>query len=152
VLFGVATSIEIFHEKLSRSAVRCLQGEKFDVERVEETLAKVFDDALFGRQTTLWLGPALCKQLLKRQRDHVQNVQAFVSALKVNAPIIVVTTQAKSCQYAYMSHFYANPLSILLAGDASRGILQSEHLEAIRNLPSFRRSVRRYMLPYHPKY
>ena len=92
MLFGVATSIQIFHEKLPRSAVRCLQGDKFDVERVEETLTKVFDDALLGRQTTLWLGPALCKQLLERQKDHVQNVQAFVSALKVNAPIIVVTT------------------------------------------------------------
>ncbi|KAI9784146.1 MAG: hypothetical protein M1839_002650 [Geoglossum umbratile] len=122
VLFGVATSVEIFHEKLPRSAIQCLQGEKFDVERVEETLAKVFNDALFGRKSALWLGSALCKQLLERQRDHVQNVQAFVSALK----------------YAYMSHFYANPLSILLAGDTAHKLLQSKHLEAIRNLPSFR--------------
>jgi hypothetical protein len=85
----VATSVEIFHEKLPRSAIRCLQGEKFDVERVEETLAKVFNDALFGRKSALWLGPALCKQLLERQRDHVQNIQAFVSALKVSTPMIV---------------------------------------------------------------
>ncbi|KAI9770252.1 MAG: hypothetical protein M1840_003410 [Geoglossum simile] len=129
VLFGVATSIEIFHEKLPRSAVRCLQGEKFDVERVEETLAKVFDDALLGQQTTLWLGPTLCKQLLERQKDHVQSIQAFVSALK----------------YAYMSHFYANPLSILLAADTSHELLQSEHLEAIRNLPSFRSFVEKLL-------
>lgn len=34
-----------------------------------------------------------------------------------------------------MCHFYANPLSVLLLQDASP---QPEHLEAIRNLPSFR--------------
>jgi len=83
VLFGLATSIEIFHEKLPRSAIRCLQGEKFDVERVEESLEKVFDDAVLGSQSTLRLGPALCRQLLERQKDHVQSVQAFVNALKV---------------------------------------------------------------------
>ncbi|KAH0565083.1 hypothetical protein GP486_001523 [Trichoglossum hirsutum] len=38
-----------------------------------------------------------------------------------------------------MSHFYANPLSVLLADTAAHKILQREHLEAIRNLPSFRR-------------
>jgi origin recognition complex subunit 3 len=84
VLFGVATSIENFHEKLPRSAIRCLQGEKFDVERVEESLGKVFDDAVLGPQSALRLGPTLCRQLLERQKDHVQSIRAFVSALKVN--------------------------------------------------------------------
>ncbi|KAH0544505.1 hypothetical protein FGG08_001404 [Glutinoglossum americanum] len=135
VLFGVATSIEIFHEKLPRSAIRCLQGEKFDVERVEESLEKVFDDALLGPQSALRLGPALCRQLLDRQKDHIQNVQAFVSALK----------------YAYMSHFYANPLSILLAGAKAYEILQKEHLEAIRNLPSFRRFVEKLLDENRPE-
>jgi origin recognition complex subunit 3 len=43
-------------------------------------------------------------------------------------------------QYAYMCHFYANPLSVLLAPDLQDVIplLQEEHLDAIRNLPSFK--------------
>lgn len=84
VLFGVATSIEIFHEKLPRSAIRCLKGEKFDVERVEESLEKVFDDAVLRPHSALRLGSALCRQILERQKDHVQSVQAFISALKVS--------------------------------------------------------------------
>jgi origin recognition complex subunit 3 len=39
-----------------------------------------------------------------------------------------------------MCHYYANPLSVLLS-DVSDGILQSEHLELVRALPSFRNHV-----------
>jgi len=42
-----------------------------------------------------------------------------------------------------MAHFYANALSTLLASEISPSPLQPEHFEAIRNLPSFRRSVQR---------
>lgn len=45
-------------------------------------------------------------------------------------------------QYAYMCHFYANPLSAL-NGDAFVDVLQDEHLEAVRNTVSFRRHVDR---------
>ena len=38
-----------------------------------------------------------------------------------------------------MSHFYANPLSILLAEDAEALELDQAFYEAIRNLGSFRR-------------
>lgn len=46
-------------------------------------------------------------------------------------------------QYAYMCHFYANPLSILLADldKFSEKDLQPEHLEAIRELPSFKEHI-----------
>lgn len=47
-------------------------------------------------------------------------------------------------QYAYMCHFYANALSPLLADPQLNGgdnRLQTEHLEAVRNLPSFRALV-----------
>ncbi|KAF8469549.1 origin recognition complex subunit 3 N-terminus-domain-containing protein [Kalaharituber pfeilii] len=129
LLLGVATSIEIFHEKLPKSIIRLMRGEKFDVERAEECLAKIFNDATIGTKSVLRLGPLLSEFLLKRQRDHTQSIQAFVAALK----------------YAYMSHFYANPLSILLAflHDPSGldEVLQSEHIEAVRNLSSFRRFV-----------
>lgn len=42
------------------------------------------------------------------------------------------------CQYAYMCHFYANPLCVLLVRADSP---QAEHNEALRNLPSFRAHV-----------
>lgn len=46
-----------------------------------------------------------------------------------------------------MSHFYANPLSIILGFIDDLGnlknVLSTEHVEAIRNVPSFRRFVER---------
>jgi origin recognition complex subunit 3 len=127
LLLGIATSLEIFHEKLPKATIRMMQGEKFDVERAEECLAQVFNEAVSGNETTLRLGATMCDLLMDRQKNHTQSIQSFVAALK----------------YAYMSHFYANPLSIVLGfmGDKEGlgKVLTNEHVEAIRNLPSFRR-------------
>ena len=130
LLMGVATSLEIFHEKLPKATIRMMQGEKFDVERAEECLAQVFNDAVLGEESALRLGPAVCDLLMERQKNHTQSIQTFIAALK----------------YAYMSHFYANPLSIILSmasgksdGEGLVDILDSGHVQAIRNLPSFRR-------------
>lgn len=57
------------------------------------------------------------------------------------------TNLANHQQYAYMSHFYANPLSVVLGFVDDLGslkdVLTTEHVEAIRNVPSFRRVVER---------
>lgn len=127
LLLGIATSLEIFHDKLPKATIRMMQGEKFDVQRAEECLAKIFDDAMLGEQSVLRLGPSVCRFLVERQKNHTQSIQTFVSALK----------------YAYMSHFYANPLSVIIAyADKPEDMhLSKEHLECIRNLPSFRRFI-----------
>lgn len=84
LLFGIATSVDLFHDKLPRSSLRCLHGAKFDVARVEESLESVFIATTARTNSqTLWLGSLLSKTLLERQRDHVQSVQAFLMALKV---------------------------------------------------------------------
>jgi len=127
LLLGIATSLDIFHEKLPKATIRMMQGDKFDVERAEECLAQVFNDAVLGDKSILRLGSSVCDLLMERQRNHTQSIQTFMSALK----------------YAYMSHFYANPLSIILGfldnADGLSEVLSDEHIEAIRNLPSFRR-------------
>ena len=62
----------------------------------------------------------MSKLLLQRARDHVQSPKAFIQAVK----------------YAYMSHFFANPLSLLLL--QGREIANKKDVcEAIRHLPSF---------------
>ncbi|KAI9802243.1 MAG: hypothetical protein M1825_002964 [Sarcosagium campestre] len=132
LLFGIATSVDIFHDKFSRSAIRCMSGRKFDVESAQETLESVVTNVFHvedpGDSSTepLFLipGASLSSLLLDRQKDHLQSIHAFVAGLK----------------YAQMSHFYANPLSVLLGAEQTsiKMLLQTEHLEAIRNLPSFR--------------
>ncbi|KAI9758803.1 MAG: hypothetical protein M4579_002817 [Chaenotheca gracillima] len=127
-LFGIATSEEIFHQKLPNAAIRCLRGERFDVERSEESLERLFNDAT-SASSMLRLGPGLSGMLLDRQRDHVQSVEAFISAVK----------------YSYMSHFFANPLSIFTPDGSRRHSLQPEHFEALRNLRSFRNLVEDFL-------
>ncbi|KAK5019715.1 Origin recognition complex subunit 3 [Cryomyces antarcticus] len=123
LLFGIATSIENFRDKLPRSAIRCLEGAQFDVVRTDEVLEHVFQKTIGNDDIPIWLGPSLCGMLLDRQKDHIQSVQASVDALK----------------YAYMSHFYANPLSMFLQKDVTFKNVPKDHFEATRNLPSFRR-------------
>ncbi|KAK0515982.1 hypothetical protein JMJ35_002016 [Cladonia borealis] len=120
ILFNIATSIEIFQAKLSRDTIRRLDGAEFRAEGldVEEVFQTVND-----YRSTLWLGPSLSDQMLQQQRDYIQSPLALEEAVK----------------YAYMTHFFANPLGILLAEDHTQVPLQKEHFEAVRNLPSFRR-------------
>ncbi|MCJ1375798.1 hypothetical protein MMC20_007035 [Loxospora ochrophaea] len=126
LLFGIATSIELFQEKLPRAAIRHLHGMKFEAAQTGETLEKMFKAAASnGEYRPMWLGAGISNLLLQRQRNHAQNVEDFVRAFK----------------YAHMTHFYANPLSTLLGNRDLASSLHKEHFEAVRNLPSFRSFV-----------
>ncbi|KAK3354163.1 origin recognition complex subunit 3 N-terminus-domain-containing protein [Neurospora tetraspora] len=127
VLFGIATSVELFQARLLKSTARQLFGAKFDVVQADLVLDNVFKSAIAGTQATLRLGPTLLRRLLDRQRDQVAGIRVFISSIK----------------YAYMCHFYANPLSVLLADEKSltRQLLQPEHIQAVRTLDSFKAHV-----------
>ncbi|KAM0799315.1 origin recognition complex subunit 3 N-terminus-domain-containing protein [Usnea florida] len=120
LLFGIATSAELFQEKLSRSAIKCLDGTAFDVQQAG--IEEIFK-AFHTEQPTLWVGPTLSRMILQRQKDYIQGHSSFVNSLK----------------YAYMTHFFANPLSVFLDTTKELESIQTEHYEAVRNLPSFRR-------------
>ncbi|THZ88881.1 hypothetical protein D6C84_00522 [Aureobasidium pullulans] len=126
--FGVATSIENFQVKLSKKATRCIQGQRFDVVKAESALEQV-TEALYSVSDSeaprLWMGPGICSATLRRQREHIQSLDAFVD----------------SVQYAYLSHFYANALSIFLDETVAPADISNEHLEAVRNLPSFQQYI-----------
>ena len=80
LLFGIATSVDLFQEKLSRETIRYLDGSVFDVQQVDvEDIFKAFQ----SEQTTLWVGPGLSRIILQRQKDYVQSHSSFVKALKV---------------------------------------------------------------------
>ncbi|KOS20321.1 Origin recognition complex subunit 3 [Escovopsis weberi] len=114
LLFGIATSVELLQARLLKSACRLVYGAQFDGIQTDAILESVFRGAVASSDVPLRLGGALLRGMLDRQHDH----------------------------YAYMCHYYANPLSILLAPEVGDGMKPTrEHLEAIRNLPSFRLSV-----------
>jgi origin recognition complex subunit 3 len=124
-LFGIATSAESFEDRLSGKSLRYLNGEKFDVTQSDEIIEKLFSATVANSDIPLRVGPTLCRRMLERQKDHVQNVQDFSDGLK----------------YAYMSHFYASYPSIFLQDGIAFKDLETDAFEAVRNLPSFRRHV-----------
>lgn len=107
-------------------------------------LESVFKCAVAHAACPLKLGPAFLNSLVERQHNQVAGIHVFISSLKVSRrrasrpPLMDFEHGADRSQYAYMCHFYANPLSILLVQEKSS---QPEHSEALRNLPSFRAHV-----------
>ncbi|KAI1756725.1 origin recognition complex subunit 3 N-terminus-domain-containing protein [Xylaria castorea] len=124
-LFGVATSVELFEARLLKSTCQCLYGDQFDVEQTASIVDKIFKTAVAHSEVPVLLGPNLVGSLLERQREQVASIQDFIRSLK----------------YAYMCHFYANPLSFLLPDGLNSDALQPDHVEIIRYLPSFRQTV-----------
>ncbi|KAI0164782.1 origin recognition complex subunit 3 N-terminus-domain-containing protein [Xylariaceae sp. FL1272] len=124
-LFGVATSVELFEARLLKSTCQSLYGDQFDVEQTQSIVDKIFKAAVAHSRAPIRLGPSLVKGLLERQREQVASIPDFVKSLK----------------YAYMCHFYANPLTILLSDPRTANISAPEHMEMIRYLPSFRFEV-----------
>ncbi|GAW22950.1 hypothetical protein ANO14919_124970 [Xylariales sp. No.14919] len=124
-LFGVATSVELFEARLLKSTCQSLYGDQFDVEQTTSIIDKIFKTAITHSEAPISFGPSLIGSLLKRQREQVASIPDFINSLK----------------YAYMCHFYANPLSFLAPDGRNSGALQSEHIEILRCLPSFRRAV-----------
>ena len=125
LLFGIATSAESFEDRLSGKSLRYLEGEKFDVIQSDEIIEKLFSATVGSIDVRLNIGPNICRRMLDRQKDHVQNVQDFCDGLK----------------YAHMSHFYASHPSLFLQADLVFQDLPADAFEAVRNLPSFRRLV-----------
>ncbi|KAL5391166.1 hypothetical protein PMIN06_002178 [Paraphaeosphaeria minitans] len=125
LLFGIATSAESFEDRLLGKSLRYLDGQQFDVTQSDDIIEKLFRATIAHPDTEPHIGPNLCRRILERQKDHVQNTQDFVHGLK----------------YAYMSHFYANHATIFLKYDAKFKDFSPDAFEAIRNLPSFRRYI-----------
>ncbi|KAJ4345534.1 Origin recognition complex subunit 3 [Didymosphaeria variabile] len=119
LLLGIATSAESFEDRLSGKSLRYLDGQQFDVTQSDEIIEKLFRATVAHPGTEPQIGPAICRRIHERQKDHVQNVQDFVHGLK----------------YAYMSHFYANPATIFLKPEPTFTDFSPEAFEAVRNLP-----------------
>lgn len=82
LLFGIATSVDMFLDKLSRATVKRLRCGRFDVAQLEI-------EEFFKAATSLenpvgpWLGPSISSAILQRQKDYIQSIPAFVQALNV---------------------------------------------------------------------
>ncbi|KAK6432006.1 Origin recognition complex subunit 3 [Oleoguttula sp. CCFEE 5521] len=128
LLINVATSLDFLQQRLSRGAVQSLDGRLFDAVPSASEVQQVFT-ALTHLDTRLWIGPGLLSAALQRQSDFISSADGVI----------------EMAQYAYMSHFYANALSIFLAADLKLKDIPSDHFDALRNLESFREHARSLM-------
>jgi origin recognition complex subunit 3 len=70
-----------------------LYGAQFYVERTESVLESVFQKVIAGVESPLRLGPEFVSNMIERQHDHVQSVQAFTAALKVTLELSLGKSQ-----------------------------------------------------------
>lgn len=134
LMLSVATSLEVFQEKLPRSCVRLLNGTPFHAQ-MADGIMKILDAIMFTfDEHTLLLGPRLFNNLVHRQRESIESVDAFISSLK----------------YIFMSHYYSNPFTILAQcgsfederyDERFMSLISKDHLKAIRMTTSFRNFV-----------
>ncbi|KAI4182122.1 MAG: hypothetical protein L6R41_006185 [Letrouitia leprolyta] len=115
------TSVEFLQEKLPQKMIRRLRGRDFDVAQVDfENLFRAVSS--FGDHQYPRLGPGVSNMILHAQQVSVQSASFFKISL----------------QYAYMSHYFASSLSVLLQDPLSPEGIQAELCESVRNLNSFR--------------
>ncbi|ANB14471.1 hypothetical protein AWJ20_2062 [Sugiyamaella lignohabitans] len=128
LMLNVATSLEVFQEKLPRKCIRLLRGKAFQAQ-MAEGIMKILRETLFKYdESTLLLSPDLFNSLVHRQKQSLESVDTFISSLK----------------YIFMAHYYSNPFSVLTTGNEHvNGFITSQHLRALRMLPSFKTFVER---------
>ncbi|KAJ5312886.1 hypothetical protein PENANT_c049G07759 [Penicillium antarcticum] len=123
ILLGISTSVELFEGRLPRSCVALLQGKHFEVQEAGNCVDRIYESLQTASSTQLWLGRNITSTLFEITSDYFQSPEAFSRMVK----------------YAYMSHFFANPLAVLFAKPVPIALLSQRKLcEVIRNLPSFR--------------
>ena len=83
-MFGIATSAESFESRLSGRALRYVEGQTFAVTPTDEILERLFRTMVADTNVALRVGPTLCKRMMERQRNHVQNVKEFTNGIKVH--------------------------------------------------------------------
>ncbi|RAH70852.1 putative origin recognition complex subunit 3 [Aspergillus aculeatinus CBS 121060] len=123
LIFGISTSVELFEGRLPRSTVALLRGRYFEIHEASNCVDRIYGRIQAEQDGKFWLGRNITGVLFEKPSDSFQTPEAF----------------SRTVKYAYMSHFFANPLSVLLADDAATTIQHDKVCEALRNLPSFRR-------------
>ena len=135
LILSVATSVEVFEEKLPRSMIRLLDGQVINA-CLNDSLTTILKSTIFSKfgVQNLLLGPKLFNSLIQRQRQSLESIDVYISSLK----------------YAYMSHYYSNPFSCLhlcldsdlqTTLDKLSDVLTPEHCRALRLLGSFKFQV-----------
>lgn len=129
VILSLATTVQLFESRMSKSAMRQLDSKVFVLTSAKHKLFDLFcaaalrsgnDSDSENSASVLHFGPSITASLYDLTEDQSTTVTSFIQAIK----------------YCYMTHFFANPLSVLL-GEGFQTQDTTFLGEAIRSTPSF---------------
>lgn len=97
LLFGIATSVELFQARLLKSTAPRLYGTQFDVVQASSVLESIFKAGIAHADCVVRLGPRLLQALVERQKEQVVGIQGFISSLKARARHLLPATRSLCC-------------------------------------------------------
>jgi origin recognition complex subunit 3 len=83
LLFGVATSVEVFEERLPQSSLKHLERRSFNAVQSQELLERIFCSTIVGSNIPFRIGPNLAQAIIKRPKENIQSPNEFIDALQV---------------------------------------------------------------------
>lgn len=123
LLINIATTVELFESRISRLVASSLDVEVFQsANDTADPLYKIYSAIQHNHEAAVFIGPTVLKVLADLAEDQTTTAATFTRAIK----------------YAFMTHFFANPLSTL---DQKANIdLPSDKMlcQAIRCTPGFK--------------
>ncbi|KIW20204.1 hypothetical protein PV08_00779 [Exophiala spinifera] len=126
VLFiEISTTVALFESRLSRSTVSHLDARVFESLHAEDQIDPLFEiyATIQDSGAGVFLGPATLGVLAELAEDQGCTTETIIRALK----------------YVFMSHFFANPLSVFAVSDANTALSDNPSLaQTIRNTAGFR--------------
>jgi origin recognition complex subunit 3 len=120
---SIATTIELFEARLAKSTASLLDAKVFELsDSHSDMLYHIYHAVQHDPEATVFLAPAVLSVLADMAEDQSTSTDSFTRAIK----------------YLFMSHFFANPLSVLNA-DFTLAASNNEALcQAIRTTASFK--------------
>ncbi|KIW23259.1 uncharacterized protein PV07_11470 [Cladophialophora immunda] len=125
LVIGISTTVELFESRLSRLTVSLLDARIFETSpefNAEDRFFTLYAAIQHAPDADVFLGPSVVGVLAALAEDQGTTPATFARALK----------------YAHMSHFFANPLSVLSLESGTKSPWSPALCRAIRNLASFR--------------
>ncbi|RMZ78525.1 hypothetical protein DV737_g3812, partial [Chaetothyriales sp. CBS 132003] len=127
LVLGISTTIDLFEARLPKATIRLLHAQPFSLSPHADPLYPILQATHHPSSTRLCLGPSVLAFLAESSHNQSTTPLALKRIIK----------------YAFMSHFFANPLSALLCHEAEHATLhnptnQSFLASLLRNTPSFR--------------
>ena len=83
-MFEIATSEDLFKEKLSRATVRRMSWTIFETKGTVETMNSILRAATdLGTARPFYIGPNVLELLFARPLEHMQSPKGFIDSMKV---------------------------------------------------------------------